>query len=92
LWGLRRDEVQGKHFFGLDIGLPVERLRQPILSTLHSPDGSQVAIVDATNRRGRPLRIRVTCATVGGPAELGRGIILLMQEVPKHDASANVLE
>jgi two-component system, chemotaxis family, CheB/CheR fusion protein len=92
LWGLRRDEVQGKHFFGLDIGLPVERLRKPIQSTLNSSDGSQVAVVDATNRRGRPLRVRVTCATVGAPSDHGRGIILLMQEVPKQDASANVLE
>ena len=28
-WGLRADEVEGQHFLGLDIGLPVEHLRTP---------------------------------------------------------------
>src|SRR5262249_25137339 len=29
LWGLRKEEVEGKHFLNLDIGLPVGELRQP---------------------------------------------------------------
>src|SRR5262249_11061514 len=29
LWGLRASEVQGRHLMNLDIGLPVEQLRQP---------------------------------------------------------------
>src|SRR5215831_9465013 len=29
LWGLRAAEVQGRHLMNLDIGLPVEQLRQP---------------------------------------------------------------
>jgi len=34
LWGLRRDETPGQHFLNLDIGLPVEDLRQPIRAVL----------------------------------------------------------
>jgi two-component system CheB/CheR fusion protein len=30
LWGLRADEAIGQHFLNLDIGLPIEQLRQPI--------------------------------------------------------------
>jgi two-component system, chemotaxis family, CheB/CheR fusion protein len=88
LWGLRQDEVQGKHFFGLDIGLPVARLREPILSQLHSPDRMSTELVDATDRRGRQVTVRVTCASIGGPDEHGRGVILLMQ---KLEGSQNVL-
>ena len=80
LWGLRHDEVHGKHFFSLDIGLPVEQLRQPILSLLHSPDRTAELHVDATNRRGRRIALRVSATQIGGGAEDGRGIILLMQE------------
>jgi two-component system CheB/CheR fusion protein len=81
LWGLRHDEVKGKHFFGLDIGLPVEQLRQPILGLMQSPEHTAELHLDATNRRGRHVALRVSVANVGGAAEHGRGIILLMQEM-----------
>lgn len=34
LWGLRLAEVEGQHFLNLDIGLPVDQLRQPIRACL----------------------------------------------------------
>jgi len=82
LWGLRGGEVQGQPFLGLDIGLPVESLRTPILDTLANgrPHGVQVTL-DGVNRRGRSLTCEITCTPliVGpGPA----GVILLMEEVP----------
>jgi two-component system CheB/CheR fusion protein len=80
LWGLRHDEVKGKHFFGLDIGLPVEQLREPILELMQSPDRTAELHLDATNRRGRHIALRVSLAHVGG-TEHGRGVIVLMQEV-----------
>ena len=80
LWGLRHEEVKGKHFFGLDIGLPVEQLREPIAGLIHSPDNTAELHLDATNRRGRHIALRVSLANVGG-TEHGRGVIVLMQEV-----------
>jgi two-component system, chemotaxis family, CheB/CheR fusion protein len=80
LWGLRHDEVKGKHFFALDIGLPVERLREPILELIQSPERTAELHLDATNRRGRHIALRVSMANVGG-TEHGRGIIVLMQEI-----------
>ncbi|HEY6361471.1 MAG TPA: CheR family methyltransferase [Vicinamibacterales bacterium] len=80
LWGLRHDEVRGKHFFSLDIGLPVEQLRQPILNILHSTDRTAELELDATNRRGRRITLRVSAAQIGRPADQSRAILLLMQE------------
>jgi two-component system, chemotaxis family, CheB/CheR fusion protein len=80
MWGLRQDEVRGKHFFNLDIGLPVERLRQPILAVAQSPEKSSEMIVEATNRRGRRVSVKVTIGSAGSTASHGRGTILLMQE------------
>ena len=80
LWGLRHDEVKGKHFFGLDIGLPVEQLREPILTLIKSPERTAELQLDATNRRGRHIALRVSLANIGSSGD-SRGIILLMQEV-----------
>jgi two-component system CheB/CheR fusion protein len=68
-WGLRTDEVVGKNVFNLDIGLPVEHLREPLRRLLASPDGHEAEEIDAVNRRGRAVRIRVTLT----PLPLGAG-------------------
>jgi two-component system, chemotaxis family, CheB/CheR fusion protein len=78
LWGLTPDEVQGQHFMNLDIGLPVEKLRTPLRRVLGaSSDVEQPIILDATNRRGRPTRVRVRLSPLvdGAP----RGLILFME-------------
>ena len=79
MWGLRQDEVKGQHFLGLDIGLPVHELRQPLLALRHTPDHISEMTVQATNRRGRSIAVRVLCAGVGGASKDGHGVILLMQ-------------
>jgi two-component system CheB/CheR fusion protein len=61
LWGLRSDEVRGKHFLNLDIGLPVLELTQPIRACL-ADSANQERTVNAMNRRGKSLAVRVTCS------------------------------
>jgi two-component system CheB/CheR fusion protein len=80
LWDLRADEVRDRHFLNLDIGLPVDELRQPIRACLH---GEQVppVVIDAVNRRGKPLRCNVTCTPLVGPGSETRGVIVMMEEV-----------
>ena len=56
LWGLRADEVLRKNFLNLDIGLPVERLGHPIRACLAGEAEVLDVTLDATNRRGRPIR------------------------------------
>jgi two-component system, chemotaxis family, CheB/CheR fusion protein len=61
LWGLRDDEVEGEHLLNLDIGIPVQRLRDPIRRVLA---GERVADVelDGHDRRGKPVRVRIEVA------------------------------
>ena len=80
LWGLRADEVHGKHFFGLDIGLPVEQLKQPLAALMRHSDHRVEADIDAFNRRGRQVRLHVQCVNTGA-SEHGQGVIILMQEL-----------
>ena len=85
LWGLRADEVNGRHFFGLDIGLPVEQLKQPIAALMRHGDQSVDAQIDAINRRGRQIRLHVQCVSIGSD-DLGKGVIILMQELGPRPA------
>jgi two-component system CheB/CheR fusion protein len=79
MWGVRQDEVRGKHFLGLDIGLPLQELREPLLALRRAPDKTTEMIVTAINRRGREIQVRVVCANVG-TADEGHALIVLMQE------------
>lgn len=81
LWGLRADEAIGQNFLNLDIGLPVDQLRQSIRTCLlGSPDNSSVIILDAINRRGRTIRCRVTCTPLVSFQGQIQGVILLMED------------
>src|SRR5262249_22200248 len=60
LWGLRSDEVVGQHFLNLDIGFPVEKLRNPIRSCLSSRSEREQVVQRAVNRRGRSIECTVS--------------------------------
>ncbi|WP_449418343.1 CheR family methyltransferase [Phormidium nigroviride] len=81
MWGLRIEEVQGHFFFDLDIGLPMEQLRQPIRACQTGTNKSQEIIVEALNRRGRTIHCRIICTPIilGKDAQV---IILLIEEKP----------
>jgi two-component system CheB/CheR fusion protein len=65
LWGIRADEALGAHLMDLDIRLPVEQLRQPIRSQLvETTPGPRTLVVDAVNRQGRAVRLRVTLTSL----------------------------
>jgi two-component system CheB/CheR fusion protein len=82
LWGLRENEAEGKNFLNLDIGLPVEQLRQPIRDCLSDGTNAQEYILEATNRRGKPIRCKVSCTPLHS-SDRGdiRGVILVMEEL-----------
>ena len=81
LWGLRSDEVEGQTFFNLDIGLPVQQLIGTVRSCLTSATGHEQVVVDATNRRGKAIKCRVTCTPRTGPRKETQGVILWMEEI-----------
>jgi two-component system, chemotaxis family, CheB/CheR fusion protein len=81
LWGLRPEEVQSRNFLNLDIGLPVDQLKGPIRACLASEMEFTEVVLDATNRRGKPMRVKVTCTQLADPKGGDpQGVILLMQE------------
>jgi two-component system CheB/CheR fusion protein len=82
MWGLRSEEVLHKNFLNLDMGLPVERLRAPIRACLAREAEFLTLTLDATNRRGRPVQVNVTCTPMGAAAvSEAQGVILLMEEL-----------
>ncbi len=80
LWGLREDEVVGEPFFGLDFGLPLDALQEPVRAC-RSPGAPTVTVeLDAINRLGR----QVTCRVVVVPAtgdDVPPSAMLIMQVV-----------
>jgi two-component system CheB/CheR fusion protein len=86
LWGLRADEVQGDQFLGLDIGLPVAELRQPVRDVLAGDGTLGELVLRATNRRGRSIDCRVSIAPLRQGDQTVRGAILLMDEAEPGDA------
>lgn len=80
LWGLRSDEVEEKSFFNLDIGLPVEKLRQIIRTCIGGEDHLGVTL-EAVNRRGRNFFCRITCNPLIGLQHNRQGVILMMEEI-----------
>lgn len=78
LWGLRTDEVLGNSLFGLDIGLPVDKLRIPLREVLSGRSQLQQLVLEATNRRGRTIQCYITCTPFRG-SEI-EGVILMMAD------------
>jgi len=55
-------------------------LKQPIAGLMRHGDQRVEADIDALNRRGRQIRLRVQCVSTG-QGEHGKGVIILMQEL-----------
>jgi two-component system CheB/CheR fusion protein len=84
LWGVRQEEVQGRHFLNLDIGLPVDKIRPALSQAMAGPDnGNHSTRVQATNRRGKSIHCRVTCSPLIGDDKVVRGLIVVVVEEPE---------
>jgi two-component system CheB/CheR fusion protein len=83
LWGVRAREAEGANLLKLDIGLPVERLRQPVRSALSQTDGAvNEVMLEATSGKGRTVHCRIVCAPlVGRNDDEPHGVIVIMEEV-----------
>jgi two-component system, chemotaxis family, CheB/CheR fusion protein len=79
LWGLRLEEVLGRHLLNLDIGLPVEQLRPALKACLSGDSAIEQTALDAVNRRGKTIRCTITCTPLMGGQHEVRGVILLME-------------
>jgi two-component system CheB/CheR fusion protein len=79
LWGLREDETVGEHVLNLDSGLPTETVKPLIRAVVF--EGSEAAdqVVDAVNRRGREVRLRITVTPLRSDGDEPSGALLLME-------------
>ncbi len=80
-FGLSAAEVEGKNLFSLDVGLPVDELRQAIRDCMSGAAAFVEATLDATNRRGRPIRSKVVCSRMKDETGDAHGVILLIEEI-----------
>ncbi|MDJ0576780.1 MAG: CheR family methyltransferase [Xenococcaceae cyanobacterium MO_234.B1] len=81
MWGMGFEEVQGQSLFSLDIGLPVEKLREPIRNCLAGNRDLQEMLVEAINRRGRTIECRLSFNPLIGSKKERQGVIILMEEL-----------
>jgi two-component system CheB/CheR fusion protein len=79
LWGLRAEEVRGRHLMNLDIGLPVERLLAPIRSVLAGEPAQDLSVA-CVNRRGRQISCQLHLSPLKGALGDIEGVIILMRE------------
>jgi len=86
LWGVRTDEAVGEHLFNLDIGLPLDGVRSALRGQLtDSTSSPESSVIEAVNRRGRSLHVRVTLTPVQG-REGDNPAAMLMMDVVEPDA------
>jgi two-component system CheB/CheR fusion protein len=78
LWGLRSEEVVGQHVLNLDVGFPVDRLRVPLRAVMNDGEPNE-ELVDAVNRRGRPVQVRVRFAPLVNGDQAPHGSIVMME-------------
>jgi two-component system, chemotaxis family, CheB/CheR fusion protein len=78
LWGVKNDEVQGKSFLNLDIGLPVAQLVQVLRKCLIGEHSAMT--VEAVNRRGKTISCRVECTPLRQRGKGVTGALIFMEE------------
>jgi two-component system CheB/CheR fusion protein len=80
LWGLRADEVEGQDLLELDIGLPLERLREPLEEAVSAAAKSTDLTLEAVNRRGRAFQCEVRVMPLVSSRQGLYGGVVLMRE------------
>ena len=78
LWGLRPEEVEGQHFLGLDIGFPVERLKEPIRNAMSDGAEGSEQVVESITRRGKKVDCLVRTLPLRASDRDIYGVLILM--------------
>jgi two-component system CheB/CheR fusion protein len=80
LWGLRPEEAVGQALQNLEIGLPVERLKAAVRGAIEGRSEVDEVVLEAVNRRGRPIACRVTVSPFRSADRNVAGAVLVMEE------------
>ena len=89
LWGLRADEAIGHHLLNLDSGLPTADLHPWLRSVITGQEDAIIGRhINAVNRRGRLVQLRVTVTTLRADGEQPAGALVLMEDISEIDSAA----
>ena len=90
LWGLRAEEALERPLLSLDVGLPLDRIAAELQAVVAGSSQRESTVLDAVNRRGRPVRCATTILALHRPDSDGaaRGAIVLMADGPAASAQA----
>jgi len=89
LFGLRLADVQNQALLGLDVGLPLAELADPLRDVLRGTVERAVVDLDAINRRGRDFRSRVTILPLDADADSTYGAVLLIEALGPRPGSSS---
>jgi len=79
MWGLPEAEVVGRFLQDLDVGLPLERIRDQVRGCLMGSDEPDV-VAEAVDRRGKAFRCRVSCSRLDSSREEEpAGVVLVIR-------------
>ena len=78
-WGVQEEEAVGHDLYSLDFGLPVESLREPLSRVLAGESARETLELDATNRRGRPIRVHVRASALRDGHGRTAGAVLIIE-------------
>ncbi|MEM7769083.1 MAG: CheR family methyltransferase [Cyanobacteria bacterium P01_A01_bin.37] len=81
LWGLSGKRVQDKSFFELDLGLPVNELRDPVYQCLKGSIDQYELVLNATLPQGRSIQCRIQLHPLVSLDQEQEGIILLVEKI-----------
>jgi two-component system CheB/CheR fusion protein len=81
LWGARESEVRGRLLPDVEVGLPLDLIHQRVRASLLGSDEPDL-IVEAVNRRGQPIRCRISCERLGSDGSReSDGVVVVIREV-----------
>ncbi len=78
-WGLRSEEVRGRSFASLDLGLPVDALLPAVRECISDPTHEGELSVKAINRRGQRVNCKVSIVPRSSDGRGVLGVILLLE-------------
>jgi two-component system CheB/CheR fusion protein len=81
VWGLRAEEVQDQNILGLDIGLPLDRLRAEFHRVLAREVEHAEVVLPAVDRRGRSMTCRVRVSPLLYENQSPQGVVLIIEDV-----------
>ncbi|HEY9677680.1 MAG TPA: CheR family methyltransferase [Drouetiella sp.] len=86
LWGLRSNEVLGKTLLAIDIGLPVEKLKEPVRKFLRKNAQYDELVLEGVNRRGKTIKCKIRISPLVQSTELeqDRGVVITVDEIQSN--------